>query len=74
MGEEVLVAMAREVAVRLRTNLTVDWAVKENVRAKLRISIRSLLRRYKYPPDQQKDAVEMVLQQAEVVSEETLGR
>jgi type I restriction enzyme R subunit len=69
MGEEVLIEMAREIAAKLRDNLTVDWAVRDSVRAKLRIMIRTLLRRYKYPPDQARDAVEMVLRQAEVVSE-----
>jgi len=69
MGETVLVEMAREVAKKLRENLTVDWAVRDSVRAKLRILIRTLLRKYKYPPDQQKGAVEMVLRQAEVLSE-----
>ena len=54
MGEEVLVEMAREVAKKLRENLSVDWAVRDSVRAKLRIIIRNLLRKYKYPPDQQK--------------------
>lgn len=72
MGEEVLIEMAREVAKKLRDNLTVDWAVRDSVRAKLRILIRTLLRRYKYPPDQQKDAVEMVLRQAEVISEDVI--
>ena len=70
MGEEVLVEMAREVAKKLRENLTIDWAVRDSVRAKLRILIRNLLRKYRYPPDQQKDAVEMVLRQAEVISED----
>lgn len=72
MGEEVLVEMAREVAKKLRDNLTVDWAVRDSVRAKLRILIRTLLRKYKYPPDQQKDAVDMVLRQAEVISEDAI--
>ena len=44
MGEEVLVEMAREIAAKLRDNLTVDWAVRDSVRAKLRILIRTLLR------------------------------
>jgi len=69
MGERVLVEMAREVAKTLRDNLSVDWAVRDSVRAKIRLKIRALLRRFKYPPDQQKDAVELVLRQAEVVSE-----
>lgn len=73
MGEEILVDMAREVAKKLRDNLTVDWAVRDNVRAKLRILIRTLLRKYKYPPDQTKDAVEMVLRQAEVISEASMA-
>ena len=54
-------------------NLTIDWAVRDSVRAKIRLKIRSLLKRYKYPPDQQKDAVDMVLRQAEVISEEAVA-
>ena len=69
MGEEVLIKIAREVAKKLRENLTVDWAVKESVRARLRLLIKALLRKYKYPPDQEPDAIETVLQQAEVISE-----
>lgn len=72
MGEEVLVQIAREVAKSLRANLTVDWAVKDNVRARLRNLVRALLKRYKYPPDQQSDAIDMVLRQAEVISEDAL--
>ena len=72
MGEEVLVEMSREIAAKLRDNLTVDWAVRESVRARLRILIRQLLRKYKYPPDQQIDAIELVLQQAQVISEESV--
>ncbi len=46
--------MAREIAAKLRDNLTVDWAVRDSVRAKLRVLIRTLLRRYQYPPDKAK--------------------
>ena len=70
MGEEVLVEMAREVASKLRSNLTVDWAVRDSARARLRVIIRSLLKKYKYPPDDQEGAVGLVLGQAEVLSEE----
>ena len=70
MGEEILVEMAREVAQKLRDNMTVDWAVRDSVRARIRNLIRALLRRYKYPPDQQQGAVDTVLQQAEVLSED----
>ena len=73
MGQDVLIEMAREVAKKLRENITVDWAVRNSVRAKLRILIRTLLRKYKYPPDQAKDAVELLLRQAEVISEDTVA-
>ena len=70
MGEEVLLQIAREIAEKLRKNITVDWSVRESVRARLRLLVRNLLRKYKYPPDQQDEAVELVLSQAEVISEE----
>ena len=73
MGEETLVEIAREVAKKLRGNLTVDWAVRDSVRARIRLLIRGLLRKYKYPPDEEKGAVEMVLRQAEVISEHSLA-
>jgi len=70
MGDEVLMKMARELAEKLRGNLSIDWQYKENVRARLRTMIKALLKRYKYPPDQQAAAIELVLQQTEMISEE----
>lgn len=70
MKEDVLATMARELAEMLRRDATIDWQFKENVRAKLRLKIKSLLKRYKYPPDQQVTAIELVLQQAETLGEE----
>ncbi len=70
MGEEVLVEIAREIAEKLRQNVTVDWSVRESVRARLRLLVKSLLRKYEYPPDQQEEATELVLSQAEVISDE----
>ena len=70
MQEEILVKMARELAELLRRDATIDWQYKENVRAKLRLKIKTLLKRYKYPPDQQAIAVDLVLQQAETLGEE----
>ena len=72
MGDEVLVSMARELSEKLRKNLKIDWQYKDDVRARLRIMIRSLLIRYKYPPDQEKSAIELVLVQAEALSEEII--
>ena len=73
MQDEILVKMSKEIAERLRKNITVDWEVKESVRARLRILVRNLLRRYKYPPDKQSEAVELVLLQAEEISEELVA-
>tara|TARA_B100000963_G_scaffold129101_1_gene112640 strand:- start:71 stop:3175 length:3105 start_codon:yes stop_codon:yes gene_type:complete len=70
MGDELLVKIAREVAEKLRKNVTVDWNVKESVRAKLRLIIKNILKRYKYPPDEEKKAIDLVLIQAEQFSEE----
>ncbi|MDC1241255.1 type I restriction endonuclease subunit R [Gammaproteobacteria bacterium] len=73
MGEEVLIEIAREVAEKLRQNISVDWSVRESVRARLRLIVKNLLRKYKYPPDDQDEAVELVLSQAEMVSEELVA-
>jgi len=70
MGDEVLMQMARELAEKLRGNLSIDWQYKENVRARLRTMIKALLKRYKYPPDQEAAAIDLVLQQTEMISEE----
>ena len=70
MGEEILVDMAREIATKLRNNVTVDWAVRDSVRARIRLLIKTLLRKYRYPPKHQSGAIELVLKQAELVSEE----
>lgn len=70
MKEDVLATMARELAEMLRRDATIDWQFKENVRAKLRLKIKTLLKRYKYPPDQQVTAIDLVLQQAETLGDE----
>ena len=70
MGDAVLTEMARGLAEKLRQNLTIDWQYKDNVRARLRTMIKALLKRYKYPPDQEASAVELVLRQTEVISQE----
>lgn len=69
LSDETLKKIAHELAENLRSNLTVDWSVRESVRAKLRLMVRRILRKYKYPPDQQEAAVELVLQQADALGE-----
>lgn len=68
LGDETLKKIAVEITKKLRASTTIDWQVRESVRAKLRILVRRCLQRWKYPPDQQPDAVELVLKQAETLS------
>lgn len=58
----------------LRRSVTVDWARRETVRARLRVMVKTLLRRYKYPPDRQDEATETVLKQAQTLSAEWVER
>jgi type I restriction enzyme R subunit len=70
LTDETLKKIAHELADNLRKNLTVDWSARESVQAKLRLMVKRILRKYKYPPDQQEAAVELVLQQARVMGQE----
>lgn len=69
LGDEILAKIAHELTETLRQNLSVDWSQRESVRAKLRLMVKRILRKYKYPPDQQEEAVNVVLQQAEALGE-----
>jgi type I restriction enzyme R subunit len=69
LGDEVLKKIAFELTESLRKNVSVDWSVRDNVRAKLRLMVKRILRKYKYPPDKQEEAIELVLKQAEILSE-----
>ena len=68
LGDDTLKKIAVEITDKLRKSTTVDWQVRESVRAKLRILVRRTLQRYKYPPDKAAAAIELVMQQAEVLS------
>lgn len=69
LGDDTLKKIAVELTFSLRNSVTVDWSKRETVRAKLRVMVRTLLKRYKYPPDKQEEATETVLLQAEFLSE-----
>ena len=69
LSDETLKKIAHELTENLRQNLSVDWSQRESVRAKLRLMVKRILRKYKYPPDQQEAAVELVLQQAQALGE-----
>lgn len=68
LGDDTLRAIAQELVRAVRENVTIDWTVRENVRAHLRVMVKRILRKHGYPPDKQERATETVLQQAEVLS------
>jgi len=70
LSDETLKKIAHELTENLRQNISVDWSARESVRAKLRLMVKRILRKYKYPPDQQDAAVELVLQQMQTMGEE----
>jgi type I restriction enzyme R subunit len=70
LGDETLKRIARELVEAVRNNVTIDWTVKESVRAKLRVLVKRILRKNGYPPDKQEKASQTVLEQAERLSEE----
>lgn len=65
----VLKQIAKELTISIKNNIKVDWNIRESVRAQMRITIKRLLRKYKYPPDQQADTVDLIIEQAEKMCE-----
>ncbi len=70
LGDETLRDIARELVETVRRNVTIDWTLREDVRARLRTLVRRILRKHGYPPDKQEAATRTVLEQAEVLSGE----
>jgi type I restriction enzyme R subunit len=68
LGDDTLKEIARELVETVRSNVTIDWTVKEFVRAKLRVMVRRILRKHGYPPDKQDKATQTVLEQAELIA------
>jgi type I restriction enzyme, R subunit len=68
LGQPTLKTIARELVATVRKNVTIDWTLRENVRAQMRVLVRRILRKYGYPPDKQEKATQTVLQQAELLS------
>ena len=67
LGDKVLRKIALELTEMIRRNVTIDWTLRENVQAKLRVMVKRILRKYGYPPDKQKKATETVLEQAKIL-------
>lgn len=68
LGDETLRGIARELVETVRKNVTIDWTMRENVRAQLRVLVKRILRKYGYPPDKQEKATQTVLEQAALLS------
>jgi len=67
-GEDVLAQIARDLVGIMRRDVKTDWTVRDDVRAKLRSSIKRLLVRSKYPPDKQPEAIRLVIEQMEAIA------
>ena len=70
LGDKILGELAHEIVDQVKQNTSVDWAVRENAKAKLRVIVKRLLKKYGYPPDLEKMAVDRVLKQSELLAEE----
>jgi hypothetical protein len=70
LGDAVLRQIAQELAAAIRRNVTVDWTVRESVRAQLRVLVKRILRKHGYPPDKREKAAQLVLEQAEALAGE----
>jgi type I restriction enzyme R subunit len=68
LGDETLKTIARELVATVRKNVTINWTIRDNVRAQLRVLVKRILRKYGYPPDTQEKATQTILEQAEVLS------
>ncbi|KKQ73287.1 MAG: Type I site-specific deoxyribonuclease, HsdR family [Candidatus Falkowbacteria bacterium GW2011_GWD2_38_42] len=73
LGDDILKKIAQELVVMLRKNTSIDWTLKQSVQAKLRVLVKKLLNKYKYPPDKQELATKTVLEQAEVLCKDWSG-
>jgi type I restriction enzyme R subunit len=75
MGTDVLKEIARELTVKIKNNTTVDWNIRESVRARIRMEVRRLLKKYDYPPDDPSDpnnydkSIQLIMEQTELVCE-----
>jgi len=73
LGDDILKQIAHDLAIQIKENVTIDWTVKENVKAKMRVMVKRILIKYNYPPDKQPFAVKTILEQAEILCGEIAG-
>ncbi|MFH0948731.1 MAG: type I restriction enzyme endonuclease domain-containing protein [Elusimicrobiota bacterium] len=70
LGDEILRTIARELIKTVKNNITIDWTLRENIQANLRVMVKRILRKYGYPPDKQKKATDTVLEQAVLIAKD----
>ena len=72
LDDEKLCNLAREITAAVRANVSIDWMMRENARARLRVIVKRILRKYGYPPEKQDTVAQTVIEQAEGLSEDWL--
>ncbi|MBP8689198.1 type I restriction endonuclease subunit R [Patescibacteria group bacterium] len=72
LGDKVLKEIAQDLVEQVKKNTSIDWTIRESVKARLRVLVKRTLRKYNYPPDKQANATEMVLKQAELFTENNI--
>jgi type I restriction enzyme R subunit len=73
LTDETMKKIAQELTESIRKNLKVDWNARESVRADLRLMVKRILRKYKYPPDKQESAIELIMQQTQLMGQAWSG-
>jgi type I restriction enzyme R subunit len=73
LGDEILRHIARELVETVKKNTSIDWTVRENVQAKMRIAVKKILRKHGYPPDMELKATETVIEQAKLLAKDFNG-
>ncbi len=74
LGNEILRLIAQEPVKAARNSIAIDWTIRKNVRAQMRVIVKRILRKYGYPPDKQAHATEFVLEQAEILCRDWTGK
>ena len=67
MGEDILKQIARDLTVSIKNSISVDWTIRDSVQAKMKMTIKRLLKKYGYPPDKTAKAVDIVLEQTKLM-------
>ena len=70
MGDDQLMIIARELVENIRKSVKIDWTMRENVQAEMRVKVKKILRKYGYPPDKQQKATDTVIEQAKLLCKE----